>query len=266
MMNFRPYLEGKKALVTGSTSGIGLAIAERFLENGIDVILHGSRDTGNELATELSAKHGANATYLRADLTKQDDILAMQPIVKDVDILVHNAGMQHVARFDQFPVDKLLAMANVHIIAPQLITQYALPHMIEQQWGRIIIMGSAHSFTASGGKAPYVTAKHALHGFSKGLTVDFAQYGITSNEIRPGYVDTPLVHKQIQDRAANANISYQEAEKALLSVHETGKFVDINEISNAALYLCSPMANSMTGNAVTFDGGWLSGNKGKQPQ
>jgi 3-hydroxybutyrate dehydrogenase len=263
-------LQGKKALVTGSTSGIGKAIAEKFAENGATVILHGSRsiDEGNKMALELASKYNTNVSYLSADLSDPIQIDRIMKETKDVDILVHNAGMQHVASFEDFPVEKMNLIMNVHLIAPMLITQYVLPHMIEQQWGRIIIMGSAHSSTASSHKVPYVTAKHGLHGFSKGLTVDFAHHGITSNEIRPGFVMTPLVDDQIKSIADKQKRTYEDVStNDFLERHVTGKFTTLEQIADTALFLCSPAADNMSGNSINLEGGWLAGRAvKKQPK
>lgn len=257
----------KKALITGSTSGIGYAIATKFAQHDIDVILHGSRpeEHGNSIASALHQLYHVNVSYARADLTKPAEIDEMMQKAKDTDILVHNAGIQYVAPHHEFPPEKMQQLLQVHLLAPLLITPHVLPHMMEKKWGRVIIMGSVHSHHVSPNKTPYITAKHGLHGYCKSVAYDYEEYGITCNEICPGFVDTDLVRKQIQEIADRENRTYDEVmQNEFLIRHANGKFVTLEEISQTAYSLCIPGHEQVNGQSLHLDGGgWLPPSKKK---
>jgi 3-hydroxybutyrate dehydrogenase len=239
------FLKGKTALVTGSTSGIGLAYAKALATEGANVVINGFGDAAKieEERKGLEALSGARAIYSDADLTKVDAIEAMMKTVADefggADILINNAGIQHVAPVDQFPVDQWNLIIALNVTAAFHTTRLALPYMKAKKWGRIIHTASAHSLVASPNKSAYVTAKHGLAGFSKTVALEVATSGITSNCISPGYVWTPLVENQIPDTMKARGLTPEQ-------------------VAALALFLCRDEAAQITGANLSVDGGWTA--------
>ena len=258
-------LKGKNALVTGSTSGIGLGIAEGLAAQGINLVLNGFGDA-NEIETlraGLAAKFGVKVLYDGADMSKADQIEAMMhKAEKDlggIDILVNNAGIQHVAPVDEFPVNKWDAIIAINMSSTFHTTRCALAYMKKQGWGRIINIASAHALVASPFKSAYVTAKHGVMGFTKTVALEVAEKGITVNAICPGYVLTPLVEKQIPDTAKARGITEEQVKRdVLLAAQPTKKFVTVEELAGTTVFLCSDAAASITGTNISVEGGWTA--------
>ncbi len=248
-------LAGKVALVTGSTSGIGLAIARALRGDGADVVLSGFGDeaTIKALCEELGARHVA------ADLSRRDGVEALMEAAGPVDILVNNAGMQHVAPVEEFPVDKWDMIIALNLTAAFDACRLAIPHMKAQGWGRIINTASAHSLTASPFKSAYVAAKHGIAGFTKTLALELATSGVTANCISPGYVWTSLVENQIPDTMAARGLTREQVmNDVLLAKQPTKRFVQPDEVASLALWLCGDAAGNMTGANLSLDGGWTA--------
>lgn len=249
------FLKGKRALVTGSTSGIGLAIARAMYAEGAEVILSGFGS--EEEITALSAE--MNARHVAADLMTAAGVEALMAGAGEVDILVNNAGMQHVAPVDEFPVDKWDAIVALNLSAVFHACRLAVPGMKARGWGRIISTASAHSLVASPFKAPYVATKHAVAGFTKSLALELATSGVTANCISPGYVWTALIENQIPDTMKTRNLSREAViNDVLLAKQPTKKFVQPDEVAALAVFLCRPEAGNMTGANISMDGGWTA--------
>jgi len=249
------FLKGKRALVTGSTSGIGLAIARAMHAEGAEVILSGfgSDDEIAALCQEMNARHVA------ADLMTATGVEALMAGAGEVDILVNNAGMQHVAAVDEFPVDKWDAIVALNLSAVFHACRLAVPGMKARGWGRIISTASAHSLVASPFKAPYVATKHAVAGFTKSLALELATSGVTANCISPGYVWTALIENQIPDTMKTRNLSREAViNDVLLAKQPTKKFVQPDEVAALAVFLCRNEAGNMTGANISMDGGWTA--------
>jgi 3-hydroxybutyrate dehydrogenase len=249
------FLNGKTALVTGSTSGIGLAVARVLAAEGARIVLNGFGDATEieRLTDELGAAHSA------ADLTKPDQIEAMMAEAGPIDILVNNAGMQHVAPIDQFPVDKWDLIIALNLSAAFHTTRLALPAMKRKGWGRIINTASAHSLVASPNKAPYVAAKHGIAGLTKAVALETATSGVTVNCISPGYVWTPLVENQIPDTMKARGLTREQVmNDVLLAAQPTKKFVTVDQVAALALFLCRDEASAITGANLSMDGGWTA--------
>jgi 3-hydroxybutyrate dehydrogenase len=249
------FLTGKTALVTGSTSGIGLAVARALAAEGADVILNGFGDAAEieRLRAELGAR------YSGADLTRAEAIEAMMAEAGEVDILVNNAGMQHVAPVDQFPPEKWDILIALNLSAVFHTTRLALPAMKAKGWGRVINTASAHSLVASPNKAPYVASKHAVAGFTKAVALETAQAGVTVNCISPGYVWTPLVENQIPDTMKARGLTREQVmNDVLLAAQPTKKFVTVDQVAALALFLCRDEASAITGANLSMDGGWTA--------
>jgi 3-hydroxybutyrate dehydrogenase len=258
-------LKGRTALVTGSTSGIGLGIAARLAAEGANIVLNGFGDPGKieKIRAELVARHGIRAAYDAADMTKPEAIRAMvESAVATfgaVDVLVNNAGIQHVAPVDEFPVDKWDAIIAINLSSAFHTTRAALPAMKKKGWGRIVNIASAHALVASPFKSAYVSAKHGLAGLTKTVALEVAQLGITANAICPGYVLTPLVQNQIPDTARARGISEEAVVRdVILAAQPTKKFVKVDEVAALAAYLCSDAAAAVTGALLSIDGGWTA--------
>jgi len=258
-------LKGKTALVTGSTSGIGLAIARAMAEAGVDVMLNGFGD-GAEIEKErsgLEKEFGIKARYSGADMTKPDEIAAMVADTEKefgkLDILVNNAGIQQVANIEDFPVEKWDAVIAINLSSSFHTIRAAVPGMKKRKWGRIINIASAHGLVASGQKAAYVAAKHGLVGLTKVAAIENANDGITCNAICPGWVLTPLVAKQIKARAKESGQTFDEAKVALVSEKQPmHDFTKPENIGALAVFLAGDAAASITGSAYSIDGGWTA--------
>jgi 3-hydroxybutyrate dehydrogenase len=250
-----PILREKRALVTGSTSGIGLAIARALVAEGAEVVLNGLGDPG-EIAA-LCAELGAS--YNGANLMDAGAIARMMAEVGPIDILVNNAGMQHVAPVEDFPPEKGDAIIARNLSAAFHTTRLAVPAMKERGWGRIIATASAHSLVASPYKSAYVAAKHAMAGFTKAIALELATHGVTANCISPGYVWTPLVENQIPDTMAARGMTREQVmNDILLAKQPTKSFVTPEDVAAMAVFLCSDAARNITGANYSIDGGWTA--------
>ncbi len=258
-------LKGKVALVTGSTSGIGLGIATAFAQQGADIVLNGFGDAADieKLRSELASKHGVKVIYDGADLSKG---AAVRELVENtvrqlgrIDILVNNAGIQHTALIEDFPAEKWDAILALNLSAVFHGTAAALPHMKKQGSGRIINIASAHGLVASASKSAYVAAKHGVVGFTKVTALETAGQGITANAICPGWVRTPLVEKQITALAEKNGVDQEAAARELLSEKQPSlQFVTPEQLGSTAVFLASDAAAQITGTTVSVDGGWTA--------
>lgn len=258
-------LKGKTALVTGSTSGIGLGIARALAGEGADVVLNGFGDADEieTLRAELAESNGVEVRYSPADMAKPQEIAAMVAEAEAefgaIDILINNAGIQHVAPVDEFPIDKWDAIIAINMSAAFHTIRAALPAMKKKGWGRIISTASAHALVASPFKSAYVTAKHGIAGLTKAVALEVATQGITVNAICPGYVWTPLVEAQIPGTMKARNMSEEEVKRdVMLAAQPTKEFVAIDEVAALALYLTSDAAKAITGALLPIDGGWTA--------
>ncbi len=256
-------LAGRSAVVTGSTSGIGRAIAERFAAEGANVMLNGFGDAAEiESLRAALEKSGVKARYHAADMSKPAEIADLVRKAIEafgaVDILVNNAGIQHVAPIDAFPEDKWDAVIAINLSSAFHATKAALPGMKARRWGRVINMASAHGLVASPNKSAYVAAKHGIVGFTKATAVEVAEHNVRANAICPGFVHTPLVQKQIDDLAKQQGISPERAKEILLAPQPTKEFVKVEEIAAMAVYLASEAAAQVNGASFVIDGGWTA--------
>lgn len=258
-------LKNKSAVVTGSTSGIGLGIARALAREGANVMLNGFGDTSEieKLRAEIATRHNVKASYHGADMSRADEVAALiaaaESELGSVDILVNNAGIQHVASVDEFPEEKWTAIQNIILNSSFHGIKAALPGMKARNWGRIINLVSAHGLVASPFKSAYVTAKHGQIGLTKTVALEVAETGITCNAICPGYVRTPLVEGQIEAQAKAHNLPHDQVIRdIILAAQPTKRFVEIEEIAALAIYLCSDSAKSITGTALPIDGGWTA--------
>ena len=254
-------LKGKTALVTGSTSGIGLGLAKALAQQGANIVMNGFGDVEGPKA-EVAAL-GVQVAYHGADMSKPAEIEAMMSYAAAqfgrIDILVNNAGIQHVARIEKFPVERWDAVIAINLSSAFHATRLALPAMQSANWGRIINVASVHGLVASAEKAAYVTAKHGLVGFTKVTALENATTGITCNAICPGWVLTPLVQKQVDARAAAAGISNEAATRQLLGEKEPSlQFTTPEQLGALAVFFCSPAGDNVRGVAWNMDGGWAA--------
>jgi 3-hydroxybutyrate dehydrogenase len=258
-------LKTKTAVVTGSTSGIGLGIARALASEGANVVLNGFGDATEieKTRSAVEAEFGVKAAYSPADMTKPAEIAAMiktaEQTLGSVDVLVNNAGIQHVAPIEEFPIEKWDQVIGINLSAAFHAVRAAVPGMKARKWGRIINTASAHSLVASPFKVAYISAKHGLAGLTKTVALELATFGITCNCISPGYVWTPLVEKQIPDQMKSRNMTEEQVKRdVLLAAQPTKQFVTIEQVAALALYLCSDAAAQITGANLSIDGGWTA--------
>ncbi|GAA5167378.1 3-hydroxybutyrate dehydrogenase [Viridibacterium curvum] len=258
-------LTGRNAIVTGSTSGIGLGMAEALAAQGANLVINGFGDSGEieALRTRLASQHDVKVVFSPADMRKPDDIAAMIALADSelggVDILVNNAGIQHVSPVEDFPVEKWNDIIAINLTSAFHTTRLVVPQLKQKGWGRIINLASAHALVASPFKSAYVAAKHGIAGFTKTIALELAEVGTTVNAICPGYVQTPLVEKQIPDTMKARNMTREQVIRdVLLHAQPTKRFVTVEEIGALAVFLCSPGGASMTGAILQMDGGWAA--------
>ena len=258
-------LKGKTAVVTGSTSGIGLGIARAMAQNGANVVINGFGDKAaiDKERAGIEKEFGVKALYSPADMTKPAEIADMittaEKTFGSVDVLVSNAGVQYVAPIEEFPTDKWDMIIAINMSAAFHAIRAAVPGMKARRWGRIINTASAHSLVASPFKAAYVTAKHGLVGLTKTAALELASFGVTANCISPGYVWTPLVEKQIPDTMKARNMTAELVKRdVLLAAQPTKEFVTVDQVASLAVYLCSDAAAQITGANLSIDGGWTA--------
>ena len=258
-------LHGKNAIVTGSTSGIGLGLAEALARAGANVMMNGLGDA-KEIETDrarLEQDHGVKVLYMPANMMDRHEIVGMVETAREafgsVDILVNNAGIQHVAPIETFPPEKWDAIIAINLSAAFHGMRAVLPDMKERRFGRIINIASAHALVASPFKSAYVAAKHGIAGLTKTVALETAEHGITVNAIAPGYVLTPLVEAQIPDTAKARGITEEEVKRdVLLAAQPTKQFVTVEQLGELAVFLCSDAAASITGTILPVDGGWTA--------
>jgi 3-hydroxybutyrate dehydrogenase len=255
----------RTAIVTGSTSGIGEGIARALAASGANIVLNGFGDAAaiETIRSGIEAEHKVKCIYSNADMTKPDQIEAMFKQAKEalgpVDIVVNNAGVQHVSPVEDFPVDKWNLIINLNLTSSFHTTRLAFPDMKAKKWGRIINIASAHALVASPFKSAYVAAKHGLLGFTKTIALEGATFGIRSNAICPGYVKTPLVEGQIADQAKARGISEEAVIRdVILAAQPTKEFVKVEDVAALAVFLTSDAANQINGAALSIDGGWVA--------
>jgi 3-hydroxybutyrate dehydrogenase len=258
-------LSGKTALITGSSSGIGLATAHVLAEQGVNLALHGlmEEDEGNALAKEFSQKYKIKTLFDNANLMSSEAIEKLMKRVMvemgSINILINNAGIQHTQAIDTFPEGKWNAILAINLTAAFHTIQKSLPSMRENGWGRIINIASVHGLVASKHKAAYVAAKHGLIGLTKVVALECAELGITANAICPGWVDTPLINNQISDIAKNENVDFEQAKYNLVTAKQPmPEMMDPRQIGEFILFLCSDSARSITGSSLPMDGAWTA--------
>ncbi len=258
-------LTGKTAIVTGSTSGIGLAIAGALAAKGCNIVVNSYSDDAEDhaLAAKLSEMHGIDAVYIKADMADGNEARALiDKTVKRfaaLDILINNAGIQYVAPIEQFPVERWDAIIAINLSSAFHTIAAALPHMHETGWGRIVNIASAHGLRASPNKSAYVAAKHGIVGLTKTVALEQAGKGITCNAVCPGFVHTPLVETQIEDRAREAGLDRETTIRDIILAKQPSKqFATVEEIAAATAFLCSVEAAQITGTTLSIDGGWTA--------
>jgi 3-hydroxybutyrate dehydrogenase len=260
-MGYGMTLNGKRAVITGSSSGIGLGVAESLAAAGAEVILNSFTDRAedHELARDLGARHGVVARYIAADMSKGAECRALIERAGGCDILVNNAGIQFVCPIDEFPVEKWDAVLAINLSSAFHTTAAALPGMKAKGWGRVVNIASAHGLTASPFKSAYVAAKHGIVGLTKTVALEVAGQGITANAICPGYVLTPLVEAQIPEQMRVHKMDRETVIKqVMLERQPSRQFATVEQIGGTAVYLCSPAADQVTGTTISVDGGWTA--------
>lgn len=260
-MSFEVSLSGKTAIITGSNSGIGLGIAWELARAGADVVLNSFTDKEEDhaLAAEIAGETGVTARYIQADMSKGDQCRALVEKAGACDILINNAGIQHVAPIDEFPVEKWDAIIAINMSSAFHTTAAALPMMRAAGWGRVVNIASAHGLTASPFKSAYIAAKHGVVGMTKTVALETAQEPITANAICPGYVLTPLVEAQIPDTAKKYDMSEEEVKKKVILERQPSKeFATVEQLGGTTVFLCSDAAAQITGTTISVDGGWTA--------
>ncbi|MBL4800905.1 MAG: 3-hydroxybutyrate dehydrogenase [Emcibacter sp.] len=263
-METRP-LTGRTALITGSTSGIGLGMAQALASAGANIVLNGLGDIQEiqTLARKMSDEHDVEVLYDSANMLNPEEISTMVKTAEEkfgvVDILVNNAGIQYVSPVEDFPGDRWQAIININLVSNFHTIKAALPAMKKQNWGRIINLASAHGLVASPYKSAYVAAKHGVLGLTKTVALEIAEQQITCNAICPGYVRTPLVEGQIEEQMKAHNMSREQVINDIFLVAQpTKRFVEVEELGQVALFLCSPAACSINGISLPVEGGWTA--------
>jgi 3-hydroxybutyrate dehydrogenase len=254
-------LRGKRAIVTGSNSGIGLGVAEALAAAGAEVVINSftDRDEDHALAKDLGERHGVRVRYIAADMSKPADCRSLVEQAGGCDILVNNAGIQHVARIEEFPQDKWDAIVAINMSSAFHTTAAALPGMYAAGWGRIVNVASAHGLTASPYKSAYVAAKHGVVGLTKVTALEAAGKGITANAICPGYVLTPLVEAQIPDQMKEHDMDRETViREVMLQRQPSRQFATVEQIGGTTVFLCSEAAAQITGTTISVDGGWTA--------
>ena len=258
-------LKGKNALITGSTSGIGLGMARALATEGCGIMMNGfgDADTIEGLRSRLAAEHGVKVAYNRADMTRPAEITALvtETVARlgSLDILINCAGIQHTAPVEAFPAEKWDAILAINLSSSFHTIQHALPHMKGKGWGRIINIASVHGLVASVNKVAYVTAKHGLVGLTKVVALETAGLGITCNAICPGWTRTELIEPQIIARAEALSVDIEEGGRALLAEKQPSRqFVSTEQLGQLAVFLCSSAADQITGTPIPIDGGWTA--------
>ncbi len=259
-MTQRP-LHGRRAIVTGSNSGIGLGVAEALAGAGADVVLNSFTDRPEDhaLAADLATRHGVTVRYLQADMSRADECCALVEVAGGCDILVNNAGIQHVARIEEFTVEKWNAILAINLSSAFHTSAAALPGMYARGWGRVVNIASAHGLTASPFKSAYVAAKHGVVGLTKVTALEAAGTGVTANAICPGYVLTPLVEAQIPDQMATHGMDRETVIREVMLLRQPSRqFATTDQIGGTALFLCTGAADQITGTTISVDGGWTA--------
>jgi 3-hydroxybutyrate dehydrogenase len=258
-------MQGRRAVVTGSTSGIGLGIAKAFAAQGCSLMLNGFGDAGaiERLRAGIAREFGVETLYHHADLSNgagcEELVAEAEKRLGGIDVLVNNAGIQHVSPIEEFPPERWDAVIAINLSAAFHTIRTALPGMRRRGWGRVINTASAQGLVASINKSAYVAAKHGIVGLTKAVALETARSGITCNSICPGWVHTPLVQKQIEARAARQGLSIEQAERDLLDEKEpSGRFTTVEQIGALVVFLCSAAADNMTGGSLSIDGGWTA--------
>jgi 3-hydroxybutyrate dehydrogenase len=254
-------LKGKRAIVTGSNSGIGLGVAEELARAGAEIVLNSftDREEDHALAAKIGKEHGVKARYIKADMSKGAECRALVEQAGGCDILVNNAGIQFVAPIDEFPVEKWDAILAINLSSAFHTTAAALPGMKASGWGRIVNIASAHGLTASPFKSAYVAAKHGIVGLSKTVALEVAGQGITCNAVCPGYVLTPLVEAQIPDQMKVHNMDRETViREVMLDRQPSRQFATAEQLGGTVVWLCSKYADQVTGTAISVDGGWTA--------
>jgi 3-hydroxybutyrate dehydrogenase len=254
-------LAGKTAVITGSNSGIGLGIAQVMAQAGADVVLNSftNSDEDHALAAQIAKDHGVVARYIQADMSKGDECRALIEKAGTCDILINNAGIQHVAPIPDFPAAKWDAIIAINMSSAFHTTAVALPMMRAKGWGRVVNIASAHGLTASPFKAAYIAAKHGVVGLTKTTALETAQEDITANAICPGYVLTPLVESQIPDTMKEYDMSREDVIKNVMLKRQPSKeFATVEQMGGTAVFLCSDAAAQITGTTISVDGGWTA--------
>ncbi|MEO0692592.1 MAG: 3-hydroxybutyrate dehydrogenase [Pseudomonadota bacterium] len=254
-------LSGKTAIVTGSNSGIGLGVATELAKAGADVVLNSfsDRDEDHALAKGIADETGTNTRYIKADMSKGDECRALIEKAGACDILINNAGIQHIAGIDQFPVEKWDAIIAINLSSAFHTTAAALPGMRAAGWGRVINIASAHGLTASPYKSAYVAAKHGIVGMTKTVALETAEEPITANAVCPGYVLTPLVEAQIPDTMKEYDMSREDVIRNVMLTRQPSKeFATVEQMGGTCVFLCSDSAAQITGTTISVDGGWTA--------
>ncbi|SNT26146.1 3-hydroxybutyrate dehydrogenase [Antarctobacter heliothermus] len=254
-------LQGKTAVITGSNSGIGLGIAHEMARAGASVVINSftDRDEDHDLAKSIAKEHGVDVRYIQADMSKGDEARALIEKAGACDILINNAGIQHVAPIDEFPVAKWDAIIAINLNSAFHTTAVALPMMRKAGWGRVVNIASAHGLTASPYKSAYIAAKHGIVGMTKAVALETAEEPITANAICPGYVLTPLVEAQIPDTMKEYGMDRETVIREVMLKRQPSKeFATVEQMGGTAVFLCSDAAAQITGTTISVDGGWTA--------